>query len=281
MTVSGKRSLGIVAFVVGFVTTGCSGTPTSPTALTQASVAGTSLSQAPNAGASGAVQPTLSATGTGGADLQVSGSASTGSPNAGAAFSYTFQVKNSGPESATSASFTDALPAGVGYNFATVNGSSAPCSKLDTTISCDLGTLVSGGQATVVINAYAPGTVGTYPDTGTVASSLADSNPANNAVTVTVQVKAPALDTIKVTKCYTNATTTGGGEMLIKASSSDTTARLFAYRPDGTLIGEVQNGGGSRYGGTVMPYQPYDPATVTIKSSSGGSLSVPTTPFQI
>jgi len=91
----------------------------------------------------------------------------------------------------------------------------------------------------------------------------------------------PKVDTIKVTKCYTNATATGGGEMLIKAASSDTTARLFAYRPDGTLIGELQNGGGSRYGGTVMPYQPYDPVWVTIKSSSGGSITVATTPFQV
>ncbi len=90
------------------------------------------------------------------------------------------------------------------------------------------------------------------------------------------------VDTIKVGKCYCNATaSTGGGEMLIKASSSDSTARLFAYRPDGSYIGEVQNGGGRRYGGTVMPWQPYDPIYVTIISSSGGSIIVPTTPFQI
>jgi uncharacterized repeat protein (TIGR01451 family) len=213
----------------------------------------------------------------GGADLQVSGSASTGSPSAGSSFSYTFQVKNSGPDSATAAAFSDALPAGTGYNFATVNGSSTPCSILNTTVSCDLGAIASGGQATVVINAYAPVTVGTYPDTGTVASGTADPNSANNSVTVTVQVKTPSLDTIKVSKCYVN----GGGQMLLKASSSDATARLFAYRPDGTYIGEVQNGGGSRYGGTVMPYQPYDPITVTFRSSSGGSITVPTTPFQV
>jgi hypothetical protein len=42
----------------------------------------------------------------------------------------------------------------------------------------------------------------------------------------------------------------------------------------------LQNGGGSRYGGTVMPYQPYDPISVTIKSSAGGSVTVPTTGFQ-
>ena len=88
-------------------------------------------------------------------------------------------------------------------------------------------------------------------------------------------------DSIKISKAYTNATATSGGELLVKAASSDTTAHLFAYRPDGSLIGEVQNGGGSRYGGTVMPYQSYDPVTVTIKSSSGGTATAPTTPFQI
>jgi hypothetical protein len=85
------------------------------------------------------------------------------------------------------------------------------------------------------------------------------------------------VDSIKVSKCFINA----GGEMLIKTASSDPTAHLFACRPDGSLIGEVQNGGGSRYGGTVMPYQPYDPVYVTIISTSGGIITVPTTPFQL
>ena len=97
----------------------------------------------------------------------------------------------------------------------------------------------------------------------------------------TTTTQTPKVDSIKVAKAYTNATPDSGGEMLIKASSSDTTARLFAYRPDGSYIGEVQNGGGSRYGGTVMPYLFTYSATITIQSSSGGSITVPTTPFQI
>ena len=43
----------------------------------------------------------------------------------------------------------------------------------------------------------------------------------------------------------------------------------------------MQNGGGSRYGGTVMGFVPYDPGYMVIISSSGGSITVPTTPFQI
>ena len=86
------------------------------------------------------------------------------------------------------------------------------------------------------------------------------------------------VDSIKVSKCYYDAPT---GQMLIKASSSDVTAHLYAYRPDGTFQGEVQNGGGSRYGGTVMGWIPYDPFYMVIISSSGGSVVAPTTPFQI
>jgi len=85
-------------------------------------------------------------------------------------------------------------------------------------------------------------------------------------------------DAIKVSKCFYDV---GTGEGLIKASSSDASARLYAYLPDGTLYGEVQNGGGSRYGGTVMRYLPNDPVNVTIRSTSGGGITVQTTPFQL
>ena len=83
------------------------------------------------------------------------------------------------------------------------------------------------------------------------------------------------VDVITVTKCWSN-----GPQLLIKASSTDTLAQLYAYRPDGSRIGLVQNGGSNRYGGTVYAGQPSDPGEVTIRSSSGGSITVKTTPFQ-
>ena len=86
------------------------------------------------------------------------------------------------------------------------------------------------------------------------------------------------VDTIKVSKCFYDVPT---GQMLIKASSSDASAHLSVYLPSGKLQGEAQNGGGSRYGGTVMGYIASDPRFVTILSSSGGSITVPTTPFQL
>ncbi|KJK13597.1 hypothetical protein UB45_02295 [Terrabacter sp. 28] len=87
-------------------------------------------------------------------------------------------------------------------------------------------------------------------------------------------------DRVDVDKCWTNATATSGGQLLVSARSSDRAARLFAYRADGRLIGEVQNGHGQRYGGTVFAWQATDPGTVTVRSSSGGSATVHTTPWQ-
>lgn len=83
------------------------------------------------------------------------------------------------------------------------------------------------------------------------------------------------VDSIKVSKCFYS------GNLLIKASSSDPSAHLFVYLPSGEYVGEVQNGGGSRYGGTVTRYIGADPGSVLITSSSGGKLIVPTTPPQI
>jgi hypothetical protein len=93
--------------------------------------------------------------------------------------------------------------------------------------------------------------------------------------TATVTLAPGTVDVIKVTKCWSN-----GPQLLIKASSSDPLAQLYAYRPDGSTIGMVQNGGSNRYGGTVYAGQPSDPGEVTIKSSSGGSITVKTSPFQ-
>ena len=134
---------------------------------------------------------------TSGADIQVSGSASTGSPAPGASYSYTFQLKNSGPDTAAGVGFTDPLPPGTVYNYATANGSTLPCAAVGAlaggaSVSCRLGDLAKGGQSTVVVNVSAPLNAATYPNTGSASSSSVDPNTTNNQSTVTVQVKAAA-----------------------------------------------------------------------------------------
>ena len=86
------------------------------------------------------------------------------------------------------------------------------------------------------------------------------------------------VDAIKVSKAY-YFDTGSYVELLIKAQSSDPTAHLYAYLPNGQLLGEVQNGGGSRYGGTVF-LSMFIPRTITILSTSGGATTVLTAPFQ-
>lgn len=85
-------------------------------------------------------------------------------------------------------------------------------------------------------------------------------------------------ETIKVSKCYSTMGETYS-QLLIKASSSDQTAHLYAYLPSGAYLGELRNGGGSRYGGDVfITYS--NPASITIRSSGGAVVVAPTTPFQ-
>jgi hypothetical protein len=86
------------------------------------------------------------------------------------------------------------------------------------------------------------------------------------------------VDTIKVSKCE-YAVTGSYVELLINASSSNSSAHLYAYLPSGAYLGEVQNGGGGRYGGTVFVTLTV-PDYITILSSAGGSIVAPTVPYQ-
>lgn len=48
---------------------------------------------------------------------------------------------------------------------------------------------------------------------------------------------------------------------------------LYVYRPDGTFQREVQNDGGSRNGGTVMDFLPYDSGHMISVSNYGATAS--------
>jgi uncharacterized repeat protein (TIGR01451 family) len=139
----------------------------------------------PGSGASGA---------TTGADLQVSGSV--GKINSGESFAYTYQVKNSGPDAATAAVFNDVIPAGLTYNYATVNSLVMPCSGADagsigTLVTCNLGFLSKGGQATVTVSVRAPTVSTSLTNVGVASSAAFDPFLANNSLTISSQVTVP------------------------------------------------------------------------------------------
>ena len=121
-------------------------------------------------------------------DVQVSGSASTGSPTRGTNFSYSFQVKNGGSQPAYGVTFTDSLPVGETL-IAARTDSFAPCTVSDGTATCNLGDLAVGGQVLVVVGVTAPSTPMVLTNTASATATNGDTQPRNNSISVTVQVK--------------------------------------------------------------------------------------------
>ncbi len=121
-------------------------------------------------------------------DVQVTGSSNNGSPPLGSAFTYTFQVKNNGPFATFGGvSFTDNLPASLTFNSVSTNIGSCTGGA---SVSCSLGDLAVGTQATIQISTQAPSAAQTIVNTATVAiGQQPDRNPANNSVSVTVTPK--------------------------------------------------------------------------------------------
>lgn len=118
-------------------------------------------------------------------DVQVTGSASTGSPTLGSAFSYVFQVKNNGPQGAYDVAFDDALPSSV--TATGVSSDTGTCALSVNAVDCSLGLFAVGGQAKFAVAALAPTVTASVTNTATATMSNPDRNPANNAVSVTVQ----------------------------------------------------------------------------------------------
>jgi uncharacterized repeat protein (TIGR01451 family) len=122
-------------------------------------------------------------------DLQVTGSSNQGSPPPGSQYTYTFKVKNSGPlVTDGDVTFADALPIGVG--FVGVTTSIGSCIG-GPSVSCDLGPLGVGAEATIAIVLTAPSAPGTLVDNATalLPAGQTDRQPANNTASVTVTVK--------------------------------------------------------------------------------------------
>ena len=111
-----------------------------------------------------------SATGTGtivnddvcGADVGISMTTAGGPTHfAGQTLTYNITVTNAGPTDAASVVVTDVLPAGASFVWATASQGS--CSGT-TTVSCTLGTIANGGNATITLQ-VTPSAAGTLSNT--------------------------------------------------------------------------------------------------------------------
>jgi uncharacterized repeat protein (TIGR01451 family) len=182
--------------------------PTSPSA-------GQTLSEDTGIGPSPeGYQLDVSATVAQSADLSVTKTASLSSADVGGQITYTIKAGNAGPSDASATTVTDTLPSQVGFVSATSTAGSCAGTS---TVTCSLGTLANGASATItiVVNANAAGTA---TNTAKVASSLPDSNPANNTASTTTTIVMPSLK-LAVSphsaragqhRCYSFTATSGG-----------------------------------------------------------------------
>jgi uncharacterized repeat protein (TIGR01451 family) len=129
------------------------------------------------------------------ADLAIGESASPLSTNVNGRITFTLNVTNLGPNSASSVTVTDTLPAGL--SFVSANLSQGTATNNGNAVTCNLGTLANGATALIGLQTIAI-TNGVRTNIAHVSSVLFDPAGANNtaAATVTILVPAPLIQSI-------------------------------------------------------------------------------------
>lgn len=119
------------------------------------------------------------------ADLAITKTAGGGPFFATLPMTFNIGVSNAGPNAASAVVVTDVLPAGTTLVSATPSQGS--CSGT-TTVTCSLGVIANGGNATIVLRIN-PSASGPLSNTATVTDApRPDPNAANNSSTATVTV---------------------------------------------------------------------------------------------
>jgi uncharacterized repeat protein (TIGR01451 family) len=190
------------------------------------------------------------------ADLGVTLAAAPNPVTVGQTLTYTLNVANAGPSDATGTTLSDQLPAGV--SLVSAQPSQGGCSGT-TTLSCSLGTVAVGGNASVVLQVI-PNAAGTLTDTANVTSGVTDPNTANNsaAVTVTaVAVPQPMADLSLSLAAAPNPVTVGQTLTytlnVANAGPSDATGTVLSDQlPAGVSLVSAQPSQGSCSGTTIL-----------------------------
>ncbi len=117
------------------------------------------------------------------ADVSISKTDSADPVSPGAAFTYTITVHNAGPAIATNVVVRDEAPQGI--TFTSAIASAGNCTTSSGVVTCALGTLAVGQDASITVTAVA-GAAGVRTNYATVSATQPDPVPANNtAVQVT------------------------------------------------------------------------------------------------
>src|SRR5450756_296660 len=159
---------------------------------------------------------------------------------------YTISVHNTGPSDATGVSLTDLWPAG--FSQGTITPSQGTCTGTGN-FTCALGTIASGGSATVTVAYSVPSsTVGAQTNTVSVSSDVTDPDLTNNAASDT--------DTV-ITKADLSVTKTDGVTSVVAGLSTGTyTISVHNTGPSdatGVSLTDLWSAGFSQ--GTITPSQ--------------------------
>ena len=121
-------------------------------------------------------------------DLSITKVPTTSPGVAGQNLGYTLTVANAGPSAEYGVVATDFLPFGVGFTGA--SASQGSCGASAGIVTCNLGTLDAGGVVTInIVVAIPSGFTGvSVTNNANVGPTALDTNPANNAASVTVPV---------------------------------------------------------------------------------------------
>lgn len=122
-----------------------------------------------------------------GTDLSISQSDTPDPVNVGANMSYTLTVSSAGPDDATGVTVTDLLPPGV--TFQSASATQGSCGEVSGVVTCLLGDMPSGTNATINIALTAPLVTGTITNNASVSGNEIDPIAGNNdsAESTTVQ----------------------------------------------------------------------------------------------
>ena len=121
------------------------------------------------------------------ADLSISKTDSPDPAVAGEQVTYTLTAHNAGPSSAPGTVVTDTLPGGITYESATP--CQGTCTHPPGIVSCSLGTLASGADATITI-LLRPTGAGSLTNQASIASDATDPNTSNNTASAVTTVSA-------------------------------------------------------------------------------------------